>query len=70
MFLFKWVSISAALAGVMSQKFGCRIVAMVGGALAGLGLIFSAFAQNVYHLYFSFGILTGKYQSYIFYSTG
>ncbi|XP_046574733.1 monocarboxylate transporter 13-like [Haliotis rubra] len=47
------------LASVLTNKFGCRPIVMVGGALSAGGLMLSFFAPNIYYLYFSFGIMTG-----------
>lgn len=41
------------------NKFGCRIVTIVGAILAGVCIIASSFAQNVLTLIFTIGIGTG-----------
>ncbi|XP_041358006.1 monocarboxylate transporter 9-like [Gigantopelta aegis] len=47
------------LAGVLTNRFGCRLTILVGGAISSFGLMISFFAPNIYFLYFSFGIVTG-----------
>lgn len=47
------------LSGVLTNRFGHRVVAMVGGVIAGVGLILSAYATSIYHLYLTFGVITG-----------
>ena len=37
---------------------------MVGGLLAGTGIILSAFATNVYFMTITFGVITGKLSHY------
>lgn len=47
------------IAGILTNLFGCRTMGMVGGFIGSLGLILSSFADNIYHLYFTFGLMTG-----------
>lgn len=42
----------------MSQ-FGCRISVMLGGVISALGLGLGMFVTNIYHVYLTFGVLTG-----------
>ena len=42
------------------NKFGHRAITMIGGLVAGTGLVLSAYATNVYYLAASFGVVTGK----------
>jgi hypothetical protein len=46
-------------------RFGHRPVVMVGSIIATIGMVTSAFAVNIYYLYFSFGLLTGKVRDVI-----
>ena len=39
---------------------GCRVVAVLGSAIAAVGLLSSAFAPSVTFLYLSYGIVAGK----------
>jgi len=45
---------------MLSNKFGFRPVIICGGLMMSLGLGLSYFAQSLYYLYFSFGVLTGN----------
>lgn len=51
----------APLSSALCQRFSCRSVVFVGGLFCALGLTLSSFAKNIYHLLFTFGILTGKF---------
>lgn len=53
----------APLSSALCQRFSCRSVVFVGGLFCALGLTLSSFATSLYHLLFSFGILTGKYMT-------
>ncbi|XP_014667422.1 PREDICTED: monocarboxylate transporter 13-like [Priapulus caudatus] len=46
-------------ASVLTNRFGCRPVMAVGGVIAAAGYVASSFATDIYHLYFSFGIMVG-----------
>ena len=48
------------ISNVLAQKFGHRTVCNIGGLLASLAILLSAFATGLTHLYLSFGILLGK----------
>ena len=56
-----FVSAVGPVAGMLTNTYGHRLVAMVGGLCATIGLALSAVASNVYHLIVTFGILTGIY---------
>ncbi|CAH1792529.1 unnamed protein product [Owenia fusiformis] len=47
------------VSSILINKFGCRPVVILGGAIAAVGLGTSALATNIYHLYISFGVVTG-----------
>ncbi|XP_072033382.1 uncharacterized protein [Amphiura filiformis] len=47
------------LASILVGRFGARMVAVSGGVFASSGLILSALAKGLIHLYFTFGFLTG-----------
>lgn len=50
----------APLSSALCQRFSSRSVVFVGGLFCTLGLTLSYFATSLYHLLFTFGILTGK----------
>ena len=37
---------------------------MLGGFMSGLGMALSYFAANLYYLFFTFGVLAGKFKKY------
>nr|KAG5694704.1 hypothetical protein BaRGS_010030 [Batillaria attramentaria] len=47
----------SAVAGVASDRFGLRKVAFTGGFLAFLGMLSSAFVQDLMLLYLTYGVL-------------
>ncbi|NXI40125.1 MOT13 protein, partial [Galbula dea] len=51
--------VAGPLGGALSSRFGARPVAMIGGFLAGLGLLLGALANHLSHLYLSLGLLAG-----------
>lgn len=51
----------APLSSALCQRFSCRTVVFIGGLFCACGLTLSYFATSLYHLLFTFGILTGKF---------
>ena len=49
------------ICSMLIEAWGCRIVAFIGGSLLFLGLCVSAFATQLWQLYFSFGVLSGEF---------
>ncbi|ESO12384.1 hypothetical protein HELRODRAFT_63243 [Helobdella robusta] len=47
------------IASILTNKYGCRMVTIVGSIIAFLGFIMSLFASNIYFMFFSFGIVSG-----------
>ncbi|XP_059831234.1 monocarboxylate transporter 13 [Hypanus sabinus] len=47
------------VASALSNYFGARVVVMLGGFIASLGLIFASLATTLIHLYLSIGLLSG-----------
>lgn len=58
-------NITAPFASGLANRYGHRRVVMTGGLLAGLGLSISYFANGVGFLFFSYGIVFGKYAYFI-----
>ncbi|XP_033731825.1 monocarboxylate transporter 4-like [Pecten maximus] len=46
-------------AGILEKRFGCRVVAMTGSTLIGVGMVASTFVPSLYWLYLTYGIITG-----------
>ncbi|XP_065222500.1 uncharacterized protein LOC135847046 [Planococcus citri] len=51
--------LSGPFASYLTDRYGCRKVSIVGGMLAALGFIISAFIESIEMLYLTFGILSG-----------
>ncbi|GAB1597584.1 monocarboxylate transporter 12-like [Argonauta hians] len=51
--------LAGPIAGALTNVYGCRKVAIAGSLLTTFGFVISIFVNNVYFLYFSFGILGG-----------
>ena len=49
---------TAPLVGLAFDRFGPRVLMPFGGALVGVGLLLSGFAETLWHLYFSYGLIT------------
>lgn len=48
-----------ALGGLLADKWGPRVVCMVGMALISIGLFWTSFAQSLSSIYISYGVLVG-----------
>lgn len=48
------------IASALTNRYGCRLVTIVGAIVASTGFILSLFAPNIYYLFFSFGVLSGN----------
>lgn len=51
-------ALAAPLVGLAYDRFGPRILMPLGGALVGIGLLLSGFANSLWHMYFAFGLIT------------
>lgn len=47
------------VASILTQKFGWRFTTMLGGFLAGLGTFLSVWAQNIFIVYVTYGVIGG-----------
>ncbi|CAH1784634.1 unnamed protein product [Owenia fusiformis] len=52
-------SITAPVGSLLTNKYGSRPVVILGGVISAIGLGTSVFSTNIYHLYITFGIITG-----------
>jgi MFS family permease len=59
--LLNWLvmGLGGVVAGYLSDRFGTRVVVLVGGALLGLGLVLSSQVSEAWQLYVTFGVLVG-----------
>jgi MFS family permease len=59
--LLNWLvmGLGGIAAGYLSDRFGTRVVVLVGGALLGLGLVLSSQVREAWQLYVTFGVLVG-----------
>ena len=51
---------SGPIASMLVNRYGCRLVTLIGAILAAFGLAISAAANSLVLLYFSIGVCTGK----------
>ena len=63
MFLF------APMSSVLCERYGCRHVGIAGGLLIAAGMFASSFANHLYILYVTFGIVYGAGTSMCFFPT-
>ena len=59
--LLNWLvmGLGGVAAGYLSDRFGTRVVVLVGGALLGLGLVLSSQVGEAWQFYVTFGVLVG-----------
>jgi MFS family permease len=59
--LLNWLvmGLGGVAAGYLSDRFGTRVVVLIGGALLGLGLVLSSQVSEAWQLYVTFGVLVG-----------
>ncbi|XP_078673393.1 monocarboxylate transporter 13-like [Branchiostoma floridae x Branchiostoma belcheri] len=53
------LNLAAPIAGALSNRFGCRVVVMAGGAISSAGFVLSLWATSLFHLYVTAGFMTG-----------
>ncbi|CAH1784630.1 unnamed protein product, partial [Owenia fusiformis] len=53
------LSFIAPIGSMLTNKYGSRPVVILGGVISAIGLGTSVFSTNIYHLYITFGIITG-----------
>ncbi|XP_046582563.1 monocarboxylate transporter 14-like [Haliotis rubra] len=53
------LSIVAPVTGVLTDKYGCRTVTLIGAVIATSGFVISSFATSIDYLYISYGVLVG-----------
>lgn len=54
-----YVFTSGPIAGILADKYGCRLIGMIGGIFMCAGCVISSFATSVPYLYLSYGVITG-----------
>ncbi|XP_076466855.1 monocarboxylate transporter 10-like [Babylonia areolata] len=54
------------VASIMSDRFGIRKVAFIGGALAFIGMLSSAFVENLMLYYLTYGVLMGTGFAFVY----
>ncbi|XP_008567597.1 PREDICTED: monocarboxylate transporter 7 [Galeopterus variegatus] len=53
------LTFTAPLSTILSNRFGHRLVVMLGGLLVSIGMVTASFSQEVYHMYISIGVISG-----------
>jgi MFS family permease len=51
-------ALAAPFVGFAFDRFGPRVLMPLGGALVGIGFLLSGFGNSLWHLYFSYGLIT------------
>jgi MFS family permease len=51
-------ALAAPFVGLAYDRFGPRVLMPLGGTLVGIGLLLSGFTNSLWHMYFSFGLIT------------
>jgi len=46
---------------MLVNKFGCRLIAVIGGLVTSLSLFASVFAPSIQFLYVTLGVTTGQF---------
>ena len=58
--------ITGPIASVLTNKFGCRTITVIGGLIAGIGCVASSQANSIWMLCLSFGVVAGCGLSLVF----
>ncbi|KAM6163982.1 monocarboxylate transporter 7 [Rhynchocyon petersi] len=53
------LTFTAPITTVLSNRFGHRLVVIVGGVLVTTGMVLASFSQAVYHMYITVGVISG-----------
>ncbi|XP_006833668.1 PREDICTED: monocarboxylate transporter 7 [Chrysochloris asiatica] len=53
------LTFTAPLTTVLSNRFGHRLVVVIGGLLVTTGMVTASFSQAVYHMYITVGVISG-----------
>ena len=53
----------------LSERFGCRLVAFLGGLLCFLGMLLTSFVSDLAKLYVTYGVLWGIGSSFCYFPT-
>ena len=59
------VFILGIFSGALANRFGCRIVTIIGGVLSCLAFVLSTFAPNMDIIILTYGFLGGTLQLYV-----
>lgn len=49
------------VASMFTNRYGCRITTIIGSIIASFGFVLSYFVTSFYYLYFTIGIVVGKF---------
>nr|CAD7256594.1 unnamed protein product [Timema shepardi] len=51
--------LSGPIGSALVDRYGCRVMTIIGGIIAGVGFIMSCFAESILVLYLTFGVVAG-----------
>lgn len=51
--------LSGPVGSALVDRYGCRVMTMIGGLIAGIGFVLAAFANTIVEMYLTFGVIAG-----------
>lgn len=51
--------LSGPLGSALVDRYGCRVMTMIGGVIAGIGFVMAAFSNTIVEMYLTFGVIAG-----------
>lgn len=53
------INLNGPIASNLCERFGCRLIAAIGGLIGVLGFLMTSFANSVYVIYFTYSVVWG-----------
>nr|CAD7602770.1 unnamed protein product [Timema genevievae] len=51
--------LSGPIGSALVDKYGCRVMTIIGGIISGIGFVMSAFGESIVVMYLTFGVIAG-----------
>ena len=58
-YIYSIINVAGPVSGTLTNRFDHRKVAMIGGIVGSMGLVTTSWATRVWHLYITYGFITG-----------